>query len=62
MIFKFFENYKIRFIETRGRDNSNNKRRMISGEKLREFSNIWGEFRSDITYYLIVAERLKILK
>jgi DNA-3-methyladenine glycosylase II len=36
------------------------KGKLISGERLREFSNKWGEFRSDIAYYLIVAERLKI--
>jgi len=35
--------------------------RMISGEKLRDFSNKWSEFRGAITYYLICAERLKLL-
>jgi DNA-3-methyladenine glycosylase II len=35
---------------------------IISGEKLREFSNTWGKFRGAVTYYLICAERLKILK
>jgi len=37
------------------------KGKTISGEKLREFSNRWGKFRGAITYYLICAERLKLL-
>jgi len=36
--------------------------KLISGEKLREFSNRWGKFRGIITYYLICAERLKLTK
>jgi len=38
------------------------KRKLITGEKLREFSNKWGKFRGAIAYYLICAERLGILK
>jgi len=35
--------------------------KIISGEKLRGFSNRWGKFRGAVTYYLICAERLKLL-
>jgi len=35
------------------------KGKLMSGEKLREFSKIWDKFRGIITYYLICAERLK---
>lgn len=38
------------------------KGKLISGEKLREFSNRWGKFRGMITYYLICAERLKLTR
>lgn len=32
---------------------------LISGDKVRKFTEKWGKFRSMITYYLICAERLK---
>lgn len=35
--------------------------KIMSGEELRKFSNRWGKFRGAITYYLICAERLKLL-
>ncbi len=38
------------------------KGKPVSGEKLRKFSNKWGKFRGAIAYYLICAERLKMLK
>jgi len=36
--------------------------KMISGKKLRGFSDRWSKFRGAVTYYLICAERLKLLK
>ena len=34
-------------------------KKLISGNKLTEFTKKWGKFRGIITYYLICAERLK---
>ncbi|MEW5760407.1 MAG: hypothetical protein AB1779_06550 [Candidatus Thermoplasmatota archaeon] len=37
------------------------REKLMSGEELRGFANSWGKFRSMVTYYIICAERLKVI-